>query len=112
MPPLVERAAAVDEFWPTRISGFRGHPGQGPKQILTLRGLYAGLYRTTSRAAHAHVGSLDAFVDKSRYPRYPAVVHLSSKPSDLAPVAVPLVTLALSCATTGFVGRIPSRSCA
>jgi hypothetical protein len=60
-----------------------------------MRGLYVGLYRTTSRAAHAHVGSLDSFIDRSRYPRYPAVVRLRGAPTGLAPHVVPLLTLTL-----------------
>ena len=95
MPPLIQRADEVDRFWAPRIPGFREQPKRGTKQILTIRGLYVGLYRTTSRAAHAHVGSVEAFVDWSRYPRYPAVVQMRRSSTDLAPIAVPLLTLAL-----------------
>jgi hypothetical protein len=60
-----------------------------------MRGLYVGLYRIASRAAHAHAPSVDRFVDHSQYPRRPAIVRLDPKPDHLAPLAVPLVVLAL-----------------
>jgi hypothetical protein len=94
MPRLVERAAEVDDFWPSRIPAFRA-PGRAPKQLLTMRGLYVGLYRIASRAAHAHAPSVDRFVDHAQYPRRPAIVRLYAKPDDLAPLAVPLIVLAL-----------------
>jgi hypothetical protein len=109
MPRVAERAAEIDDFWPIRIPGFRA-PGRAPKQLLTMRGLYVGLYRIASRAAHAHAPSVDRFVDHSRYPRHPAIVGLDSKPDDLAPLAVPLVVLALL--VCNYRLRWPDADCA
>jgi hypothetical protein len=52
----------VDGFWPDHIDAFRRHPAAGKKKVLTFRGLYTAIFRTTSRFAHAEVDSLQANV--------------------------------------------------
>jgi Family of unknown function (DUF5677) len=93
IPKLIDRAAAVDSYWPSLVPGFRAQPDEGPMHLLTMRGLYVGLYRIASRAAHAQVDSVDPFID-AKSP--PAVVHLESKPSMMwTPLSTPLFALAL-----------------
>ena len=60
LKPIEQLADDVDAFWPDHIDAFRRHPADGKKEILTFRGLYTGIFRTTSRFAHAEVDSLQA----------------------------------------------------
>jgi hypothetical protein len=56
---LIQRAEEVDRYWPARVDGFHTHPFDGPKHLLTLRGLYVVVYRLGSRAAHGTMESVD-----------------------------------------------------
>lgn len=62
LKPLDQLADDVDAFWPSRISAFRAHPKTGKKEVLSFRGTYTAIFRTTSRIAHAEVDSLQANV--------------------------------------------------
>jgi hypothetical protein len=59
LPPVDQRAAEVDAYWGQRIKGLHQDPASGPKDILTLRGLYILVYRQASRQAHAAMESPD-----------------------------------------------------
>jgi hypothetical protein len=95
MPGIAQRAAEVDDYWPSVVRGFRTPPEAGA-DLLTMKGLYAGIYRIASRSVHAQLEAIEQCVDFSRLPRGPAVVrpqqtdHLFS-----GMVAVPLFALAL-----------------
>jgi hypothetical protein len=63
LKPLEQLADDVDAYWPSKIAAFRGHPGDGKKkELLSFRGAYTAIFRTTSRIAHAEVDSLQASV--------------------------------------------------
>jgi hypothetical protein len=62
LKPLEQRANEADEFWGPRIRGFYVQPAKGPKNVLTLRGLYLVIYRLASRNAHATIESIDPCV--------------------------------------------------
>jgi hypothetical protein len=96
LPGMIDRADEVDAFWSERVPGFRPQNPRGPKQILTFRGLYAGLYRQTSRYAHAQIETIGECIDFSAYPRRPAIVAMEHA-DDLMwlAVAVPMTAMAL-----------------
>jgi Family of unknown function (DUF5677) len=62
LKPLQQRVDEVDQFWGPRIRGFYVQPAQGPKNVLTLLGLYLVIYRLASRNAHATIESIDPCV--------------------------------------------------
>jgi len=63
LKPLDQLADDVDAYWPSKIAAFRGHPSGGKKkELLSFRGAYTSIFRTTSRIAHAEVDSLQASV--------------------------------------------------
>jgi hypothetical protein len=93
MPDLAQRSAEVDAYWGPRLIGFRP-PTSGQDGILTFRGLYAAIYRFTSRAAHAQPDAMDPYVEPRLYP----VIVARPKPtleSIWWPLAVPLYAQAL-----------------
>lgn len=60
LKPLDQLADAIDSYWPDRIPAFR----QGEdKQLLTFRGCYTAIFRTTSRIAHGEVDGLQPYVN-------------------------------------------------
>lgn len=65
LPKLPQLATEVDHYWGPRIRGFRAQPESGPKDILTLSGMYVGLYRIASRSAHPTIEGLDPCVESS-----------------------------------------------
>lgn len=58
---LRDRAREADLRWGERIEGLR-QLQEGPEGLLTLSGLYASLYRSQSRVAHAEVPTLDPVI--------------------------------------------------
>ena len=93
LPNLPSLAGAVDEYWASRIIGFRA-PRTAPGDILTLRGLYVVIYRIGSRAAHAQPDSLDPYSDFRRRP-YRVNRPNKGEASIWWPLAVPLYVQAL-----------------
>ena len=63
LPTLIPLAAEVDEYWGPRIKGFRVQPATGSRDLLTLSGLYIGLYRIASRSAHPSIEGLGGCID-------------------------------------------------
>lgn len=59
--PLAQLAAEADAHWSAELPAFRPQE-KGGGGLLTLRGLYTGLYRTLSRSAHAEVETVDAIL--------------------------------------------------
>ena len=57
LPPTVQRALEADRYWSARIDGL--HPST---HLLGFRGLYVGVYRLGSQAAHASMQALDPYV--------------------------------------------------
>lgn len=57
---LERRSEAVAGFWSPRISAFQEHRPGSRDGLLSFRGIYTSLYRTSSRLAHAEVDSLQA----------------------------------------------------
>ena len=93
LPRLTELTAEVDEYWSARSEGFRAQPVEGPKHILTLRGIYTAVYRTVSRTAHAQIETVDPCVDLHRYPH---VVDFENDDSLVwSAMAIPLFAMAL-----------------
>ena len=75
------------------MPGFHSADLKGSAGLLTLRGLYPGLYRVASRSQHASVDALDACVDAASYPW---VVHTEVGDELLwSAIAIPLFALAL-----------------
>jgi hypothetical protein len=92
-PRLPGRAAEVDDYWGPRIPGFRVQPDEGPKDILTFRGMYASIYRIASRSVHAQVETVDPCID---HDRYPSVVQVEDDGNLIwSALAVPLFAMAL-----------------
>jgi hypothetical protein len=93
LKPIEQLADDVDAFWPDHINAFRRHPAVGKKEVLTFRGLYTAIFRTTSRFAHAEVDSLQANVR----PRNRELVVSMDEPAAFgrAGFALPLSAFAL-----------------
>jgi len=99
LKPLQQLAAEVDDHWGPKIKGLYSHPADGGKHILTLEGLYVGVFRIASgRAAHATLEAIDAWVEPTTNDRI--VVNLSPRPEPLqwSGLAIPLFTIALTVA--------------
>lgn len=94
LAPVDQRAAEVDAYWGQRIKGLYQDPASGPRNILTLRGLYVAIYRQASRQAHAAMESPDECIveDGTRH-----LVLREPKGDDLtwSAFAVPLFAIAL-----------------
>ena len=108
---LMERADEVDAYWSARITGFRP-PTLGMQEgLLTLRGLYTGLYRPTSRAVHAQMETVNDCVDFGDYRRRPATVHMEATDELFwSAIACPLIAMALLVNATSSDGRTPKAS--
>jgi hypothetical protein len=61
LPPLTELAAAVDKHWEGAMLGFH-EPETGEQKLLTMRGLYTMIYRTTSLTTHLQPDSLEPYI--------------------------------------------------
>jgi hypothetical protein len=93
MPRLPQLTSEVDEYWSKRTRGFRGQPERGPKDILTMRGLYTGVYRLVSRTAHGEMETVDPCLDLDTYPR--VAKFEDDDALWMAAMAIPLFALAL-----------------
>jgi hypothetical protein len=89
LPPMDQRAEASDQHWYGKVTGL--HAGT---HLFSFRGLYAVLYRTASRPAHASYGAVAEYVDDGARP---VVVRspIASEPG-LAVLAVPLLDMTLA----------------
>jgi hypothetical protein len=94
LPPLDQRATEVDEYWGARSDAFRDRSTEGDEHMLTMRGLYTGLYRVTSRGQHAQLDAMDAAIDHTDYP-WQVVLEDRGDPT-FAYLALPLVGLMLA----------------
>jgi hypothetical protein len=93
---LIERADEVDAYWSRHIRGFRPPSLDTKAGLLTFRGLYIGLYRTSSRLVHAQIETVNDCVDFESYPRRPAIVHMEASDDVFwAAIACPLIAMAL-----------------
>lgn len=59
---LKDRSEEVAAFWPEHISAFQSHLPGNRESLMSFRGIYTAIYRTSSRLAHAEVDSLQANV--------------------------------------------------
>lgn len=59
---LKQRAEAADGHWAQRLPGFRDLADEG-EYMLTLTGMYQGIYRTGSRLVHGEPWSLDEYIE-------------------------------------------------
>lgn len=89
LPPIDQRAEASDRHWHERVAGLHADT-----HLFSFRGLYAALYRTASRPAHASYGAVAEYVDDRARP----VVVRSPTASEpgLAIFAVPLLDMTLA----------------
>jgi Family of unknown function (DUF5677) len=94
---LIDRANEVDAYWSQHIRGFRPPAvAADPGSLLNFRGLYTGLYRTTSRSVHAQIETANDCIDFGDYPRRPATVHLEETDEVFwSLTACPLIAMAL-----------------
>jgi len=92
----IQRADEVDAYWSARVAGFRP-PTKGRQEgLLTMRGLYTGIYRSASRIAHAQIETVYDCMDIRHYPRRPAIVHAERDESmRWSSFSVPLFAMAL-----------------
>jgi hypothetical protein len=89
LPSMDQRAEESDQHWHGKVAGL--HAGT---HLFSFRGLYAALYRTASRPAHASYGAVAEHVGDGARPvvvRSPA----ASEPG-LAVLAVPLLGMTLA----------------
>jgi hypothetical protein len=89
LPSMDQRAEESDQHWHGKVAGL--HAGT---HLFSFRGLYAALYRTASRPAHASYGAVAEYVDDGARP----VVVRSPTASEpgLAVLAVPLLGMTLA----------------
>jgi hypothetical protein len=93
LPGLPVLALEVDRYWSARHRGFRAHPEDGPREILTVSGMYAALYRVVSRSAHAQPQS---FARIARLDVYPRIVGFEDDDSTFwSSIALAIFSLAL-----------------
>jgi Family of unknown function (DUF5677) len=95
LKPLEQRAMEVDAFWAPRIRGFYENPVSGPKNVLTVEGLYLVIYRLASRDAHATIESVDPFI--TRLTGHKMVVSRGARHQTMlwAGVSLPIFAMAL-----------------
>jgi hypothetical protein len=87
----------VDAFWPEKVKGFRKSSGEKAMiDILTLSGLYLGVYRVASRPIHAHPESLELSL-RAKPPSSSGYVveHVPTKKWGLVATVVPVFAMAL-----------------
>jgi hypothetical protein len=88
-------AARVDAYWPKYLPGFRARlEGVQEANILTMQGLYTGLFRPASRSAHAQLLALDVVMDQEPQGRTVVRREGSSGLNELVHLAVPLTVIA------------------
>ena len=95
LKPIDQLATAVDEHWGGRLIGFRA-PRTEAKDLLNFRGLYVGIYRVSSRAAHIQPESFVPYLSGPEV--YPLVVGDAAPPDKEMlwwSLAVPLYAQAL-----------------
>ena len=92
----VERLAKeADDYWSPRIEGFRILSGeQQAIDILTITGLYLGVYRAASRIVHGTVQSLDSVMRRSG--TRTIVERRVSPTAGFAPTAAPIFVMAIA----------------
>jgi hypothetical protein len=90
-----QMAREADDYWSPRIEGFRVLSGKKDKlDLLTITGLYLGIYRTSSRIVHAQVHSLKSVL--RQVTRTKVVVERRAAPTvSFAPTIVPLFAMAI-----------------
>lgn len=94
LPSLQQRATEVDTYWGGRSDAFREVDAEGDAHMLTMSGLYTGLYRTTSRGQHAQLDAMDAAIDHTSYPWRVVLKDRGDRTHSY--LALPLVGLMLS----------------
>jgi Family of unknown function (DUF5677) len=92
LPNIANLAGDIDNYWPSRIPGFR-MPSKEPNEILIFRGLYVAVYRIASREIHIKPHALDPYCVVDGNPRI--VRQASHGPSHYWSLAVPLYAQAL-----------------
>lgn len=98
LPKLITLAAEVDNYRGPKIKGFRVQPASGSKDLLTLSGLYIGLYRIASRSAHPSIEGLDCCIDVSgRHPLVRLEDDASSYPFGMALPVLPSLSSLSRC---------------
>lgn len=94
LPSLEQRTDEVDAYWGARSPAFRPADTTGIEHMLTMRGLYTGLYRITSRGQHAQLDALDPCLETDRYPW--RVVLDDHSDGSLVVLGLPLTALMLA----------------
>lgn len=90
-----QMAREADDYWSPRIEGFRVLSGKKHKlDLLTITGLYLGIYRTSSRIVHAQVHSLESVLRQVTQTK--VVVERRAAPTvSFAPTIVPMFAMAI-----------------
>jgi hypothetical protein len=90
-----QMAREADDYWAPRIESFRVLSGKKHKlDVLTITGLYLGIYRTSSRIVHAQVHSLEGVLRQVTSAK--VVVERRSAPTvSFAPTIVPMFAMAI-----------------
>lgn len=96
LPSLLQMANEVDEFWPGRIAGFRARLDEvSPVNLLTLTGMYTGLYRRASPRAHGEATGLEGVTGTDERGRL--TVRWGDDPAaSFLPLAVPVFAMGLT----------------
>ena len=102
-PLSVEQMAReADNYWSPRIEGFRVLSGKKHKlDLLTITGLYLGIYRTSSRIVHAQVHSLESVLRQVTGTKV-VVERRAAHTVSFAPTIVPLFAMAIEAHHTQF----------
>jgi hypothetical protein len=89
-------AAQADRYWSPRIAGFRIATDKKEQiNLLTIEGLYLGVYRVASRIVHATVFSLDSVLRQNTSQRV-VVERRKSNTVETAPTPVPIFVMAIA----------------
>jgi hypothetical protein len=93
--PLAQRAEQADAHWAPRIPGFHVDPQGGPKNVLTMRGMYTVIYRLASRNVHATIESIDPWVELRANGRYAVIRQPRANEFNWSALGIPLFAMGL-----------------
>lgn len=79
MPSLPDRASEADTFWADHIHGFLSDLAER-RDARSLRGMYTGLYRLASQAAHAQPETVDSYA-KNKFRTLPRTIEVPASGS-------------------------------
>lgn len=93
LPKIDRMATDADDHWIPRVPGLHS-PTEGAHHLLSLRGLYVGLYRATSRSAHGSMEAMDACASLDERNRL-TIHHQRIEPITFSALSVPLLAIGL-----------------